>query len=77
MKIILKIGQCSDDSPRHIVVINGVEKYSVQSLSDCPEDAIIGRDLISGKQIISAIRMGYEAGKSGEELEISEVEDDE
>ncbi len=38
------------------------------------EDAIIGRDLIDGHDIAHAIRLGYEAGKRGETLDISDEE---
>lgn len=37
-----------------------------------PEDAIIGRDLMDGNDIIKFIKLGYEAGKKGEVLEIEE-----
>lgn len=72
MKVLLTVGRCSYDKTKtHIVSVDGKEKYSIQSLSECPEDAIIGRDLIDGENIIEAIKLGYEAGKRGEELEIS------
>ena len=51
----------------------------VQNLCDCPEDATIYRDLINGNDIIEFIKLGYEAGKKGEQLkvEINTIEDKE
>lgn len=40
---------CTHDSLR----INGVQKFYVGPLWECPEDAIIGRDLISSSDIAS------------------------
>jgi len=53
------------------------QTISVYPLSECPEDAIIGRDLISCGEIANLMKIAYEAGKNGEELEIEELEDDE
>lgn len=72
MVVELKIGSDYNSLEIHELIINGKESARIQDLSDCPEDAHIGRDLIDGRDIIKFIRMGYEAGKAGEELEISE-----
>ena len=47
-----------------------IDEVGIQSLSECPEDAIIGRDLIDGDDLISFIKLGYKAGKEGFELNI-------
>ena len=41
------------------------EVYFVQDLIDCPEDAIVGRDLIDAYQIIAFINDGIELGMKG------------
>ena len=74
MKVLLKISTNEyDDTPTHNLEINGEESATITSLSECPEDAIVGRDLIDGKDIIKYIKMGFEAGKRNEELIIEEV----
>lgn len=41
---------------------------SVYPLCECPEDAIIGRGLISCSRIIDLMKLAYQAGKNGEEF---------
>lgn len=41
---------------------------SVTDLTDCPEDAIIGRDLVDCNDIKDWIKYGYDASKRGDEL---------
>lgn len=50
----------------------------VGPLCECPEDAIIGRDLIACTDIADFIEMGYNAAKNGEQLliDIQEPEED-
>lgn len=66
MKILFKTAEDSDGFARHEVVINDNTTIRIHSLCDCPEDAIIGRDLIDGGQIIRYMKMAYEAGANGE-----------
>lgn len=47
--------------------------FSVYPLCECPEDAIIGRDLISCDEIAEAMKVAYEAGKAGEDFIIEKV----
>lgn len=61
----------SNNDGKHI----GSER--VYSLCESPEDAIIGRSLISCKRIISWMRKAYEAGKNGEEFEVVESKSEE
>ena len=51
--------------------INGKERLSVKALCDFPEDAIIGRDLVSCKDVLAFMREAYEAGALGEEFNIT------
>lgn len=50
--------------------------YSVYDLSLCPEDAIIGRALFSGKDYINALKLGMSIAKEGF-TDIQEVEENE
>lgn len=52
----------------HELYLNDKELVTIYPLTESPEDAIIGRDLISGDEIINFIKMGYEAALRGEEL---------
>lgn len=48
--------------------------YRVYDLCECPEDAIIGRDLFSGYEYIEAIKLGMELAKQGYSgIEIEEM----
>lgn len=53
---------------------NRIGREYVGPLCECPEDAIIGRDLISCGTIIYYMKKAYEAGKNGEELIIENEE---
>ena len=47
--------------------------YSVCNLCDCPEDAIIGRDLVSAYEWLDAVRLGMQLAREGvTELEVTE-----
>lgn len=39
--------------------------YSVHSLTDCPEDAIIGRSLVSAEKVIDYIKYGMRLAAQG------------
>ena len=41
------------------------EVYFVQDLYDCPEDAVVGRNLIDAYQLIAFINYGIELGMKG------------
>lgn len=53
---------------------NRIGHEYVGPLCECPEDAIIGRDLISCNTIISYMKKAYNAGKNGEEFVIENKE---
>lgn len=58
----------------------GKRLFSVCNLTECPEDAIIGRDLFDAEDYIRAVRFGMELAKAGyDDIEDVwlEVEDDE
>ena len=59
---------------------NEIEKidFSVYNLADCPEDAIIGRDLFTADDYIDALHKGMELAKKGyTDIEINEIESEE
>ena len=44
---------------------SGLEIFSVSDLSECPEDAIIGRDLTDARNIVDFIELGIKYAKEG------------
>lgn len=44
---------------------DGKELYCVWNLTDCPEDAVIYRDLVSASQWIDAVRYGMRLAQGG------------
>lgn len=55
-----KWGMCSQE------VYDGIcQLFRVYDLCDCPEDAIIGRDLFDAYQWLDAVRYGMELAKQG------------
>lgn len=53
---------------RQTLYANDSEIAYVSDLSECPEDAIIGRDLVDCSDIKRWIEYGYDAAKRGDEL---------
>ena len=74
MKIVLReqVDDYEGDTT-HWLLIDGKLNKCIRSLSECPEDARIGRDLMGGGEIIDYIRMGYDAAKRGEPLDVEVV----
>ena len=53
-------------------------RFSVHNLADCPEDAIIGRDLFDASDWIDAVKYGMELAKQGyDEIEVVTIDDEE
>lgn len=71
MKVKLSVFN-SNDFNRQILEV-GDQTFHVHDLNECPEDAIIGRDLVDAYDLLEVLKLGYEAGKRGEELEIEET----
>lgn len=72
MKIKVIEGANNDQATWQRMLINGEEVLSVYPLYECPEDAIIGRDLVSCDEVVNFMRRAYEAGKNGEEFSVTE-----
>jgi hypothetical protein len=68
MIIEVKIWEDSDCCQHQEMIIDGKESVSVHPLSECPEDAIIERDLVSCTDIVTFMQLAYNAGKNGEEF---------
>jgi len=70
-----------DYSTSHRLIVKDgakiIREEGISPLSECPKDAIIGRDLIDGDDLINFIKLGYKAGKEGFELnfEYKDVDD--
>jgi len=71
MKIEIKVGANGYDEC-HEMYINDKKLLSVYSLSECPEDAIIGRSLVDCFDVYKFMQLAYEAGKNNELLEFVE-----
>lgn len=49
--------------------------YGVSDLSECPEDAIIGRTLLSGEEVLDLVELGMNYSKLGyDEIEYNYLE---
>ncbi|MEK6884674.1 MAG: hypothetical protein AABY22_33885 [Nanoarchaeota archaeon] len=73
MNIKIIVSKNNNYEVRHEMEIDGKIKYSVGSLSECPEDAIIGRSLIDCYDLLEAIKLGYKIGKDNGTIEIEEI----
>lgn len=68
-KTIIRVETITDDYyTRQTLFANEEEIACVADLSECPEDAIIGRDLVDCNDIQQWIKYGYNAAKRGDEL---------
>lgn len=80
--LVLDYSESKDDYEdiRGQDLYNEIEKinFSVYNLADCPEDAIIGRDLFTADDYIDALCKGMELAKKGyTDIEINEIESEE
>ena len=68
--IKIKVVEDTDDygDRSQTLLMDDVEILSVCPLYECPEDAIIGRDLVDCDDIQGWIEYGYDAAKNGDEL---------
>lgn len=59
--------ELGDDYPRiqHLEDSAGNLLYDVRNLTDCPEDAIILRDLVSAEEIVEFIELGMKLATEG------------
>ena len=77
MDIKITIGGGDDFGERsEEMEINGRYSCSVGPLCECPEDAIIGRSLISCEDIAALMKRAHAAGAAGEEFKIELVKEE-
>jgi hypothetical protein len=74
IKIIHEVD--GDGYERQEMEIDGKEVMYVAPLCESPEDAIIGRDLVSCDRVASLMRKAYEAAKRGEEFSVEVIEEE-
>lgn len=76
MKVKIVTGENRDGYEHQEMTINDRYIISVYPLCECPEDAIIGRNLISCSEIADLMKKAYDAGKAGEEWEFTEEKEE-
>ena len=60
------------------VEIKNKEEFSCHNLDECPEDAIIGRDLFDANDYLNAVEFGMKLAKQGYDgIEVENKESDE
>lgn len=74
MHIRIISGQRNDATSYQKMLINGEDALHIQDLWECPEDAIIGRDLTTCFDILELMEKAYEAGKNGEEFIVKTID---
>jgi hypothetical protein len=77
MKIIINSWKDSDWLAHETMKIDGKRSLSVHPLSECPEDAIIGRDLVSCSDVADLMSRAHAAGKAGELFECEYINGEE
>jgi hypothetical protein len=72
----IKIYDWSDDdwTNFNVLSIDGKE-LTLQDLSESPEDATLGRRLVSAHDIVKYMQMAYNAGLAKEDLNIELIEE--
>ena len=75
MKIVITVDE-GDYSVSEEMLIDGKRGPSVGPLCECPEDAIIGRSLISCTEISEYMKMAHEAGNRGEPFDVEIIEEE-
>ena len=72
MKVTLRTNTAEFGEERHELLVDNGPRHYIGPLCECPEDAIIGRSLIDGYDLLNLIKIAHVAGKAGEALEIVE-----
>jgi hypothetical protein len=76
MKMEIKITEYWDDYEcevyREKMEVDGKNVFGVANLSECPEDARIGRDLTDSDQVVKLMQLAFDAGKNGEEFIVAD-----
>lgn len=80
MKVVIEAWEDSYGCLRHErMKVDGKNSLSVHPLCECPEDAIIGRDLVGCCDVADLMQMAHAAGIAGEPFicDVIDVEGDE
>jgi hypothetical protein len=75
MDIRIEYGQRDDYVNWQEMFIDGDSVLFVKDLWETPEDACLGRDLVSPSQVVYFMKKAFGAGRRGEEFTVEEVED--
>ena len=70
MKIDIYTWEDDEGYKRQALYIDEVDRKYVGPLCECPEDAIIGRDLIDCEDLLIYFKAVYETAKKGETFEV-------
>ena len=73
MRVKIVTTEDRDDNTRQRLEINGKKVLSVNPLCECPEDAIIGRDLVDCDTIADLMQQAFKAGADGGEFVLEAV----
>lgn len=73
MKIKIISATDGDGYERQEMEIDGKDVMYVGPLCENPEDAIIGRSLVSCEEVADLMKKAYDAGKRGEEFSIETI----
>jgi hypothetical protein len=65
--------EANDYKDAYAIIVNGKQQISANDYGE-PEDNCLGRDLSFVYSIVGLMKMAFEAGKRGEELEITSEE---
>ena len=75
LKVVEHVDEYDDIEWQEVYDEDGKELFSVRNLTDCPEDATIGRDLFSAGDFLSAVRLGMKLANYGyTDIVVREVE---
>jgi hypothetical protein len=75
MKVTVNTWESDYDNLRsESMKINGKQGLRVHPLCECPEDAIIGRDLVSCCDVAELMAKAHAAGAAGEPFEYDVIE---
>ena len=77
MDIVVKCCDGDYGEIRERLIIDGMQCLSVGPLCECPEDAVIGRDLVSCRDVVDYMKKAYDAAARGEPFNVQVLADDE
>lgn len=76
MKIVIVRRNCDDYEESQELSIDGKSILSVGPLCECPEDAIIGRDLVDCCRVAGLMKRAFDASGAGETFNLEIVKEE-